>query len=64
MMAIEFFLFGFLVGAVLTLLALVPARRRWMQKAPRAGIEGSRPHTDTEQAAAIGHDRGIEVFDD
>lgn len=58
---LETFLGGFLLGIFGTLLIL------WRRPRPEAAIPAqteSRPHTDEKAAADIGHERGIEVFDD
>jgi len=58
------FLAGFIVG-VIGMTAIYFLLR--LQSRPRAAApksEGNVPHTDTASASQIGHDRGIEVFDD
>jgi hypothetical protein len=65
---LEGFLLGFVVGVVLTLIAVVATRRRRASKelAPQSPTDsvGTIPHTDRDAAAKIGRESGGEVFDD
>jgi hypothetical protein len=64
-MWIEGFLVGFSVGVVGMVAIFVALRtRRGDCKTSTKTSDNNPPHTDTASAAKIGHDRGIEVFDD
>jgi hypothetical protein len=56
---LEAFLFGFLVGVIgcLAMLLIVKRRKRLVPEGPKA-------ENPSSAGGAIGHDRGIEVFDD
>jgi len=58
------FLGGFIVGVIgmTVIYFLLRFQRSRRTAAPKS--DGTVPHTDTASASKIGHDRGIEVFDD
>lgn len=59
------FLAGFIVGVVGMVFVFLALRVRCSKRNAMTKPDGnSAPHTDTASAAKIGHDRGIEVFDD